>query len=163
MIDATISTLASSPQILLDTATVAVPQTVYNAGNRAIEVPTGAYNYINDLVGWDVSTTILGAGMMATAALTDIVPYIGNVDDPILYPFGALYIEQATQNKPITEATETIFVDKIGGAVRRIVPGMEHIVPEKTSDPSAYAVGGAVAGAAAVGVSVIALKLLGVI
>lgn len=158
-----IEEITSSPQILLDAVTVVIPQTAYNTANSVAEVPSGAYNYVNDMVGWDISTTVLGAGMMATAALTDIVPYIGNVDDPILYPFGALYIEQATQNKPITEATETIFVDKIGGAVRRIVPGMDNIVPEKTTDPAAYAVGGAVAGAAIVGVSAIALKLFDVI
>lgn len=159
MIDA----ITSSPQTLLDAATVVIPQTAYNTANSVAEVPSGAYNYVNDLFGWDISTTALGAGMMATAALTDVVPYIGNVDDPFLYPFGALYIEQATQNKPITEATQTIFVDKIGGAVRRIVPGMEHIVPDKSSDPAAYALGGAVAGAAAVGVSVVIAKLMGII
>ena len=163
MIDNAINTLASSPQILLDTTTVVIPQTAYNTVNNVAGTPVGAYNYVNDLVGWDISTTALGAGMMATAALTDVLPYIGNVDDPILYPIGALYVEQATQNKPITEATETIFVGKIGGAVRNIVPGMDNIVPEKTSDPAAYAVGGAVAGAAVVGASVIALKLFNVI
>lgn len=158
-----IEAITNSPQTILDVTTILVPQTAYNTVGSVADVPTGAYNYVNDLVGWDISTTILGAGMMATAALTDIVPYIGNVDDPLLYPFGALYIEQATQNKSITEATETIFVDKIGGAARRIVPGMEHIVPEKTSDPAAYALGGAVAGAAIVGVSAVALKLFDVI
>lgn len=162
MIDATITTIASSPQILLDNTAI-LSQTAYNATSSVAEVPNSAYNYVNDLVGWDIGTTALGAGMMATAALTDIIPYVGNVDDPLLYPFGALYIEQATQNKPITEATETIFVDKIGGAVRRIVPGMEHIVPEKTTDPAAYAVGGAVAGAAAFGTLLLALKLTDVI
>jgi len=163
MIEPAINTIANSHQILLDVTTTVLPQTAYNTANSVAEVPSSAYNYVNDLVGWDIGTTILGAGMMATAALTDIVPYIGNVDDPILYPFGALYIEQATQNKPITEATETIFVDKIGGAARRIIPGMEHIVPDKTSDPAAYALGGAVAGAAALGTMLLALKLTDVI
>ena len=163
MIEPVIDTITNSPKILLDAATVVIPQTTYNTANSVAEVPTSAYNYVNNMVGWDISTTILGAGLMATAALTDVVPYIGNVDDPILYPFGALYIDQATQNKPITEATETIFVDKIGGAVRRIVPGMEHIVPEKTTDPVAYAIGGAVASAAVIGTALIALKLTDII
>lgn len=158
-----IDVITSSPQILFDATTVVIPQTAYNVGNSVAGVPTGAYNYVNDLVGWDIGTTIIGAGLMATAALTDVLPYIGNIDDPILYPFGALYIEQATQNKPVTEATQTIFVDKIGGAMRRIVPGADMIVTEKTSDPMAYAVGGAVAGAAAIGALAIALKLTDVI
>ena len=163
MIEPVINTITSSPQMLLDLTTVAFPQTAYNTTNNVTGVPAGAYNYVNDMVGWDIGTTVLGAGMMATAALTDLIPYLGNVDDPLLYPLGALYIEQATQNKQIAEATETIFVDKIGGAVRRIVPGIDNIVPEKTSDPAAYAIGGAVAGAAAIGALAIALKLTDVI
>ena len=163
MIEPVINTITSSPQLLLDTATVVLPQNAYNAANNVVGVPANAYNYVNDMVGWDIGTTVLGAGMMATAALTDLIPYLGNVDDPLLYPLGALYIEQATQNKQIAEATETIFVDKIGGAVRRIVPGIDNIVPEKTSDPAAYALGGAVAGAAAIGALAIALKLTDVI
>lgn len=163
MIEQVINKVTSSPQMLIDNTTAVFPQNVYNIANSVVGVPASAYNYANGIVGWDIGTTALGAGLMATAALTDIVPYIGNVDDPILYPFGALYIDQATQNKNITEATETIFVDKIGGAVRRIVPGMDNIVPEKTNDPAAYAVGGAVAGAALVGASVIALRIFDVI
>ena len=159
MIDDTINTITNSPQMLLDVTTTVSPQNIYNAANNVVGVPASAYTYVNGLVGWDISTTVLGAGMMATAALTDLIPYLGNVDDPLLYPLGALYIEQATQNKPITEATETIFVDKIGGAVRRIVPGADFVVKDKTSDPMTYAVGGAVAGAAAIGALAIALKL----
>lgn len=163
MIDPAINAIANSSQILLDATTVVIPQTAYNTANSVAEVPTTAYNYVNDMVGWDIGTTVFGAGLMATAALTDLIPYLGNVDDPLLYPFGALYIEQATQNKPITEATETIFVDKIGGAVRRVVPGMERVVPEKTTDPAAYAIGGAVAGAAVLGATLLTLKLTDVI
>lgn len=163
MIESAIKTITSSPQMLLDNTTAVFPKNTYDITNNVVGVPTTAYNYVNGIVGWDIGTTAVGAGLMATAAFTDLIPYFGNVDDPILYPIGALYIDQATQNKPLTEATETIFVEKIGGAVRRIVPGMDNIVPEKTADPAAYAVGGAVAGAALVGVSFIALSIFDVI
>lgn len=126
--------------------------TTMNIPNDALSVPSGVYDSLNNLIGWDLGTTIIGGGLMATAAATDIIPYLGNVDDPVLYPIGALYIEQASQNRPIIESTETIFVDKIGSAIRSIIPGSDIIVPEeKTTDPMGYAVGGAVAGAIAIG------------
>jgi len=163
MIEPAINTITNSPQILLDAATVVIPQTAYNTGNSVAEVPTSAYNYVNEMIGWDLGTTVTGAGLMAVAAISDIVPYAGSVDDPILYPLGAMYLNQASQNRPITEATKTIFIDEVGGAVRRIVPYSEKIVHEKTTDPMAYLGFGLLAGAITVGATVAALKLGNVI
>ena len=92
-----------------------------NTLNSVTSVPMTTYNFLNSLVGWDIGTTALGVGLMATAALTNI-PHADNVDDPILYPLGTLFLEQASQNRPIPEATENVFINKIGGAIRSIIP-----------------------------------------
>jgi len=159
MINTAINTFANSPQILLDTATTVLPQTAYNTANSVAGVPISAYDYVNGMTGYDIGTTVLGVGMMAIAGLTDIIPYAGSLDDPILYPGGAAFLYQASENKPIPEAAECIFIDGVGGAVRRIVPYAEKIVPEKTTDPMAYLGFGLLAGAVTVGASVVALKL----
>ena len=139
-------------------ATLNIPNVAADVASGVASAPLSVYDFLNSLIGWDLGTTIVGTGMMATASLTDIVPYIGSLDDPVLYPIGALFIEQASQNRNIPESAETIFIDKIGGAIRSIVPGIEHVVPEKSTDPTAYAVGGAVAGAVTIGALALAIN-----
>ena len=140
-------------------AALTVPNTAFDAVSSIASAPFSAYDFLNGLTGYDIGTASLGAGLMSIAALTDVVPVLGDLDNPVLYPLGAAFLLKASENRPIPEATKTILFDEIGGAIRRIVPGSDAIVPEKSVDPMGYAVGGAIVGAAAITTIAVALKL----
>ena len=103
-------------------AALTVPNTAFNTLNSVTSVPFSAYDFLNGLTGYDLGTASLGVGLMSVAALTDTLPVLGSFDDPVLYPLGTLFLEQASQNRPILDATENVFINKIGGAIRSIIP-----------------------------------------
>ena len=96
--------------------------TALDAASSIASVPFSAYDFLNGLTGYDLGTASLGVSLMSVAALTDALPVLGSLDDPVLYPLGTLFLEQASQNRPIPEATENVFINKIGGAIRSIIP-----------------------------------------
>ena len=100
-----------------------VPEATYNTLNSIASVPFSVYDSLNGLTGYDLGTAALGVGLMSVAAISDTLPVLGSLDDPILYPLGTLFLEQASQNRPILDATENVFVNKIGGAIKSIIPG----------------------------------------